>query len=51
MHPGKAVLKLSPSFARRRIRLGVAHHGAPSRWVAPTKDAPSPAAKPQKKRR
>lgn len=27
------------SFSTRRIRLGVAHHGAPSGWVAPSKDA------------
>ena len=33
--------KLVPSFSRRRIRLGVAHHGAPSAWVLrTTKDTP-----------
>jgi hypothetical protein len=37
MHLGKAgPLKLA--WSRRRIRLGVAHHGAPSSWVAPVKD-------------
>jgi hypothetical protein len=52
MHLGKAVPKLVPSFSRRRIRLGVAHHGAPSRWVAPVKEAPSErTGKVQKKRR
>ena len=49
---GKAVPKLVPSFMTRRIRLGVAHHGAPSGWVAPTKDAGSgPIKQPPKKRR
>jgi hypothetical protein len=48
---GKAVPKLVPSFMTRRIRLGVAHHGAPSGWVAPTKDTGSQQTKPQKKRR
>lgn len=40
MHPGKArpKLELAVSFARRRLRLGVAHHGAPSAWVPPAKD-------------
>ena len=38
MHLGKAVPKLVPSFSRRRIRLGIAHHGAPSTWVAPVKE-------------
>jgi hypothetical protein len=52
MHLGKAVPKLVPSFSRRRIRLGVAHHGAPSRWTAPVKDvAAERPGKPQKKRR
>lgn len=27
------------SWSSRRIRLGVAHHGAPAGWVAPSKDA------------
>ncbi|MBA3454774.1 MAG: hypothetical protein H0T42_16930 [Deltaproteobacteria bacterium] len=48
---GKAVPKLVPSFMTRRIRLGVAHHGAPSGWVAPTKDTGPAPTKPQKKRR
>jgi hypothetical protein len=26
------------SWSSRRIRLGVAHHGAPSTWTAPVKD-------------
>jgi hypothetical protein len=39
------------SWSSRRIRLGVAHHGAPSSWAAPAKDrAPEPA-KPTKKPR
>jgi hypothetical protein len=38
------------SWSSRRIRLGVAHHGAPSTWTAPAKDrAPEPV-KPNKKR-
>ena len=48
MHPGKSVrpkLELGVSFARRRIRLGVAHHGAPGAWVAPAKDTAPPQAK------
>lgn len=48
---GKAVPKLMPSFATRRIRLGVAHHGAPSGWVAPTKDVAVESPRPKKKRR
>jgi hypothetical protein len=40
MHLGKRP-KLSLSMASRRIRLGVAHHGAPSAWTAPTKDVSS----------
>ena len=37
MHLGsKAFPKIS--WTSRRIRLGVAHHGAPSAWTAPTKD-------------
>jgi len=51
MHLGKAVPKLAMSFSTRRIRLGVAHHGAPSAWTAPTKDAEPNRTKPQKKRR
>ena len=38
MHLGKSLPKLSLSFNTRRVRLGVAHHGAPSAWTAPTKD-------------
>jgi hypothetical protein len=51
MHLGKAVPKLPMSFSTRRIRLGVAHHGAPSAWTAPTKDAGANRTKQQKKRR
>lgn len=51
MLTGKAVPKLVPSFMRRRIRLGVAHHGAPSGWTAPTKADPIERTKPKKKRR
>jgi hypothetical protein len=40
MHQGKAAPKLALSFATRRIRLGLAHHGSPSAWTAPTKDHP-----------
>lgn len=49
MHLGKARPKLALSFSTRRIRLGVAHHGAPSAWAAPAK--PEPADRKQKKRR
>jgi hypothetical protein len=40
MHQGKArpKLELGVSFTRRRLRLSVAHHGAPGAWRAPTKD-------------
>jgi hypothetical protein len=38
MHLLKARPKLTSSYSRRRIRLGVAHHGAPSSWTAPVKD-------------
>jgi hypothetical protein len=48
---GKARPKLALSFSTRRIRLGVAHHGAPSAWAAPTKDVPTERSKPHKKRR
>jgi len=51
MHPGKVVPKLAMSFSTRRIRLGVAHHGAPSAWTAPTKDTAQAREKPSKKRR
>jgi hypothetical protein len=47
---GKARPKLS--FMTRKIRLGVAHHGAPSTYMAPQKDAqptpPAPAKKPRR---
>jgi len=50
MQLGKAVPKMS--FATRRIRLGVSHHGSPSRWTAPVKDvAAERTVKVQKKRR
>jgi hypothetical protein len=38
------------SWSSRRIRLGVAHHGAPSTWIAPVKDRVSERVKPGKKR-
>jgi hypothetical protein len=38
------------SWSSRRIRLGVAHHGAPSSWVAPAKDRTPEQLKPSKKR-
>jgi hypothetical protein len=50
MHLGsKAFPKIS--WTSRRIRLGVAHHGAPSAWTAPTKDADKTERKQQKKNR
>ena len=30
--------KIGISWSSRRIRLGVAHHGAPSSWTAPVKE-------------
>ncbi len=51
MYLGKARPKLAMSFSTRRIRLGVAHHGAPSAWSAPTKDVPAEPSRPNKKRR
>lgn len=36
--PRPSKVELAVSFARRRFRLGVAHHGAPTAWVAPAKD-------------
>lgn len=40
------------SWTTRRIRLGVAHHGAPSAWTPPTKDtAPEQRKHPKKGRR
>jgi len=50
MLPGKARPKLALSFSTRRIRLGVAHHGAPSAWTAPVKEVAAET-KPHKKRR
>lgn len=38
----KARSKIALSFTTRRIRLGVAHHGAPSTYTAPSKDSPAP---------
>ena len=50
MHLGsKAFPKIS--WTSRRIRVGVAHSGAPSRWVARTKDADKTERKQQKKNR
>jgi len=47
---GKSRPKIS--FSARRIRLGVAHHGAPSGWTAPSKDvAPQPKHPSKKKNR
>jgi hypothetical protein len=47
---GKARPKLS--FSTRKIRLGVAHHGAPSTYTAPQKDPePVPQARGKKQRR
>jgi hypothetical protein len=52
MHLGKARPQLSLSCSTRRIRLGVAHHGAPSSWTAPRKDvADAQPMKNHKKRR
>lgn len=51
MQLGKARPKLALSFSTRRIRLGVAHHGTPSAWAAPTKDLPAERTRPTKKRR
>jgi hypothetical protein len=50
MNLGKARPKLSLSFASRRIRLGVSHHGAPSSWTAPVKDQHPDRAKTKKRR-
>jgi hypothetical protein len=38
------------SWSSRRIRLAVAHHGAPSTWTAPVKDRTPEHTKPVKKR-
>jgi hypothetical protein len=39
------------SWSSRRIRLGVAHHGAPSAWTAVSKDTATERKQPGKKRR
>jgi hypothetical protein len=51
MQLGKARPKLALSFSTRRIRLGIAHHGAPSAWSAPVKDVAAEQSEPRKKRR
>ena len=51
MLTGKAAPKLAMSFNRRRIRLGITHHGAASSWSAPSKDDSATRAKPQKGKR
>jgi hypothetical protein len=38
MHLGKARPKIALSCSHRRLRLGLAHHGAPSTWIAPIKE-------------
>jgi hypothetical protein len=48
---GKSRPKLALSFTTRRIRLGVAHHGAPSAWAAPAKPEPTERTKQKKRRR
>jgi hypothetical protein len=45
MYLGKARPQIALSCSRRRIRLGVAHHGAPSTYTAPSKDQPAPPAR------
>jgi hypothetical protein len=49
MHLGMKRPKIS--WTSRRIRLGVAHHGAPSAWTAPAKDTTPVDRKPQNKKR
>jgi hypothetical protein len=50
MHLGMKRPKIS--WSSRRIRLGVAHHGAPSAWTAPVKDVePAESRKSNKKQR
>jgi len=49
MHLGNKRPKIS--WSSRRIRLGVAHHGAPSAWTAPTKDVAQDRKHPKKGRR
>jgi hypothetical protein len=49
---GKARPKFALSFSTRRIRLGVSHSGAPSSYIAPSKDTqPAPPAHKKKQRR
>jgi hypothetical protein len=49
MHLGIKRPKIS--WSSRRIRLGVAHHGAPSAWTAPSKEVAGDRKMPNKKRR
>jgi hypothetical protein len=51
MHLGKQLPKLTLSCSRPRIRLGVAHHGAPSAWTPQSKDERPRAKAVDKKRR
>jgi hypothetical protein len=51
MHLGKRPKVAIGSWSSRRIRLGIAHHGAPSAWTAPVKDTGAEQRKPNKKRR
>jgi hypothetical protein len=46
-----AIKRPKVSWTSRRLRLGVAHHGAPSAWSAPVKDGSSERKQPNKKRR
>jgi hypothetical protein len=50
MHLGKALPKLSLSSSTRRLRLGVANHGTPSSWIAPSKEVSERRTKGNKKR-
>jgi hypothetical protein len=43
--------KLTLSCSHRRLRLAVAHHGAPSTWTAPAKEPPPAPARPGKGKR
>jgi hypothetical protein len=49
MHLATKRPKIGISWSSRRIRLGVAHKGAPSAWTAPAKEVSE--RKPAKKRR
>jgi hypothetical protein len=51
MYLGKARPKIALSCSRRRLRLGVAHHGAPSSYTAPSKDDATARSGGKKKRR